>query len=81
MPSISERYDLNSPLKKAGKRNYPPGMALTKIPHPTILIVEQYLDFVWRFADRYCAMQGGRIVREGDVATESVRDVAHLVQI
>jgi len=47
----------------------------------TILIVEQYLDFVWRFADRYCAMQGGRIVREGDVATESVRDVAHLVQI
>ncbi|WP_416464572.1 urea ABC transporter ATP-binding subunit UrtE [Sphingomonas sp. VDB2] len=47
----------------------------------TMLVVEQYLDFVWRFADRYCAMQNGRIIRQGRVADESARDVAHLVQI
>lgn len=47
----------------------------------TVLVVEQYLDFIWRFADSYCAMQGGRIVRQGSIAEESARDVAHLVQI
>ncbi|OHT21824.1 MULTISPECIES: urea ABC transporter ATP-binding subunit UrtE [Edaphosphingomonas] len=47
----------------------------------TILIVEQYLDFVWRFADGYCAMQGGRIVGRGSTATETAAEVAHLVQI
>ncbi|MBA4354207.1 MAG: ABC transporter ATP-binding protein, partial [Novosphingobium sp.] len=47
----------------------------------SLLIVEQYLDFVWRFADRYCAMQGGAIVREGMVADESAADVAHYVNI
>lgn len=47
----------------------------------TVLVVEQYLDFVWRFADRYCAMQNGRIIRQGAIAGESAKDVAHLVQI
>ncbi|KPH68131.1 urea ABC transporter ATP-binding subunit UrtE [Novosphingobium sp. ST904] len=47
----------------------------------TILVVEQYLDFVWRFADRYAAMQGGRITHRGNVAEQSAQDVAHLVQI
>lgn len=47
----------------------------------TILVVEQYLDFVWRFADRYSAMQGGRIVSEGAVADHSASEIAHLVQI
>lgn len=47
----------------------------------TVLVVEQYLDFVWRFADRYCAMQGGRITHSGTIAEHSVKDVAHLVQI
>ncbi|MDX3884345.1 MAG: urea ABC transporter ATP-binding subunit UrtE [Sphingomonas sp.] len=47
----------------------------------TILIVEQYLDFVWRFADSYCAMQGGHIVGRGSTATETAAEVAHLVQI
>lgn len=47
----------------------------------TVLVVEQYLDFVWRFADRYCAMQNGRIIRQGSIAQESAKDVAHLVQI
>ncbi|MCI4590008.1 urea ABC transporter ATP-binding subunit UrtE [Sphingobium sp. BYY-5] len=47
----------------------------------TVLVVEQYLDFVWRFADRYSAMQNGRIIRQGAIADESAKDVAHLVQI
>jgi urea transport system ATP-binding protein len=47
----------------------------------TVLVVEQYLDFVWRFADRYSAMQNGRIIRQGSIAEESAKDVAHLVQI
>ncbi|MDE8653569.1 urea ABC transporter ATP-binding subunit UrtE [Novosphingobium album (ex Liu et al. 2023)] len=47
----------------------------------TILVVEQYLDFVWRFADRYSAMQNGRIIRQGAIAEESAAAVAHLVQI
>lgn len=47
----------------------------------TILVVEQYLDFVWRFADRYAAMQGGRIIETGRVADKTAADVAHLVQI
>ena len=47
----------------------------------TVLVVEQYLDFVWRFADRYSAMQNGRIIRQGAIAEESAKDVAHLVQI
>lgn len=47
----------------------------------SILVVEQYLDFVWRFADRYCAMQGGRIVKTGAIAEHSAAEVAHLVHI
>lgn len=47
----------------------------------TILVVEQYLDFVWRFADRYSAMQGGQIIRQGNIADHSAKDIAHLVQI
>ncbi|HKU63772.1 MAG TPA: urea ABC transporter ATP-binding subunit UrtE [Rhizomicrobium sp.] len=47
----------------------------------TVMIVEQYLDFAWSFADHYCVMQRGRIVRQGSTATESVAEVAHLVNI
>jgi urea transport system ATP-binding protein len=47
----------------------------------TILIVEQYLDFVWRCADLYCAMQGGQILRTGSTQDETTQEVAHLVQI
>ncbi|MET0270550.1 MAG: ATP-binding cassette domain-containing protein, partial [Sphingomonas sp.] len=47
----------------------------------TVLIVEQYLDFVWSFADRYVAMDGGRVVAEGATAGASAADVAHLVHI
>lgn len=47
----------------------------------TIVIVEQYLDFAWSFADRYCVMQRGRIIREGDTRSENAVDVAGLVSI
>lgn len=47
----------------------------------TIIIVEQYLDFAWSFADTYCVMQRGSIIRQGDTRRESASDVAHLVQI
>lgn len=47
----------------------------------TIILIEQYLDFAWSFADHYAVMDGGRIVRHGDTATESAGDVAHLVHI
>lgn len=47
----------------------------------TIIIVEQYLDFAWSFADRYAVMQRGRIIREGDTNTETAAAIAHLVNI
>jgi urea transport system ATP-binding protein len=47
----------------------------------TVLIVEQYLDFAWSFADHYSVLQGGRIIRQGDTRTESAAEVAHLVNI
>lgn len=47
----------------------------------TILVVEQYLEFAWRLADRYCAMQGGRIVRSGNTLDEDVEAVAHFVHV
>jgi urea transport system ATP-binding protein len=47
----------------------------------TVMIVEQYLDFAWSFADHYCVMQRGRIVRRGSTAGESAAEVAHLVNI
>lgn len=47
----------------------------------TVIVVEQYLDFVWRFADRYVAMQNGRITHSGLISEHSAQDVAHLVQV
>lgn len=47
----------------------------------TVIIVEQYLDFAWSFADHYLAMQRGQIVRRGRTADEPADTVAHLVNI
>jgi urea transport system ATP-binding protein len=47
----------------------------------TIVIVEQYLDFAWSFAERYHVMQRGQIVREGSTRDESAAEIAHLVNI
>jgi urea transport system ATP-binding protein len=45
----------------------------------TVLIVEQYLDFVWSFADSYQVMQRGCIVRQGSTRTETAAQIAHLI--
>jgi urea transport system ATP-binding protein len=47
----------------------------------TIVIVEQYLDFAWSFAERYYVMQRGQIVRAGNTADETAAEIAHLVNI
>ena len=58
--------------------------ALCRIRHElgtTIVIVEQYLDFAWSFADSYSVMQRGRIIRQGSTRDETAAEVAHLVNI
>ncbi len=47
----------------------------------TIVIVEQYLDFAWSFAERYHVMQRGQIVRQGSTSEETAAEIAHLVNI
>ncbi|MGE4481390.1 urea ABC transporter ATP-binding subunit UrtE [Acidocella sp.] len=47
----------------------------------TIVIVEQYLDFAWSFAEAYHVMQRGRIVRSGSTRTETADEISHLVNI
>ncbi|MDE1145995.1 MAG: urea ABC transporter ATP-binding subunit UrtE [Azospirillaceae bacterium] len=47
----------------------------------TVLIVEQYLDFAWSFADSYRVMQRGRVIRAGSTRDETAAEVAHLVNI
>lgn len=47
----------------------------------TIVIVEQYLDFAWSFADDYCVLLNGRVERQGSTRTDSATDVAHLVNV
>ena len=47
----------------------------------TIVIVEQYLDFAWSFAEHYYVMQRGQIVRDGNTADETAAEIAHLVNI
>jgi urea transport system ATP-binding protein len=47
----------------------------------TIVIVEQYLDFAWSFAERFHVMQRGQIVRQGSTREETAAEIAHLVNI
>ncbi|HEV3157154.1 MAG TPA: urea ABC transporter ATP-binding subunit UrtE [Candidatus Baltobacteraceae bacterium] len=47
----------------------------------TIIIVEQYLDFAWTFADHYAVIQRGKIVREGNTRDETAETISHLVHI
>ncbi|WP_341485794.1 urea ABC transporter ATP-binding subunit UrtE [Thioclava sp. GXIMD4215] len=47
----------------------------------TIVIVEQYLDFAWSFADDYCVLQRGRQVRQGRTTEDTAAEVAHLVNV
>jgi len=47
----------------------------------TIIIVEQYLDFAWTFADHYAVMQRGKIIREGSTHEEDAETISRLVTI
>ncbi len=47
----------------------------------TIVIVEQYLDFAWAFAEHYHVMQRGKIIRSGNTTEDSAADISHLVNI
>jgi len=47
----------------------------------TVIIVEQYLDFAWSFAEDYHVMQRGKIVRSGSTAAETADEISHLVNI
>lgn len=47
----------------------------------TIVIVEQYLEFAWSFAETYHVMQRGCIVRSGNTSEDSSKEIAHLVNI
>jgi urea transport system ATP-binding protein len=60
------------------------GNALTRIRKElkiAAVLVEQFLRFAWAITDRYCVMQRGRIVRDGDTCSESPDSVAHLLNI
>ncbi len=47
----------------------------------TILLVEQYVEFALRLAERYAVMDAGRIEHSGDVATADAAMFASLVSI
>ena len=47
----------------------------------TILLVEQYVEFALRLAERYAVMDAGRIEHSGDVATADATMFASLVSI
>jgi urea transport system ATP-binding protein len=47
----------------------------------TILLVEQYVEFALRLAERYAVMEGGRIERAGDTATANHSDFAELLSV
>ncbi len=47
----------------------------------TMLLVEQYVEFALRLADRYAVMDGGRIVSSGDTATADLSSFAGLMAV
>ena len=47
----------------------------------TILLVEQYVEFALRLAERYAVMDSGRIEHSGDVASADAAMFASLVSI
>ncbi|WP_407572217.1 urea ABC transporter ATP-binding subunit UrtE [Deinococcus altitudinis] len=53
-------------------------VALTRVRRElrvAVLLVEQYLDFAWAFADRYYVMQKGRVIETGLTAETPTGDV------
>lgn len=47
----------------------------------TVLLVEQYVEFALRLAQRYAVMEGGRIERAGDTATARVDEFTDLLTV
>ena len=45
----------------------------------SILLVEQYVEFALRLAERYAVMDGGRIVHSGDAADADLAMFAGLL--
>jgi len=46
-----------------------------------VLLVEQYLDFAWSFADTYFVMQRGRIVDSGQTAYEDKQTISRFLSV
>ena len=46
-----------------------------------MLLVEQYVEFALRLADRYAVMDGGRIVSAGDTATADLASFTGLMAV
>ena len=46
-----------------------------------VLLVEQYLDFAWSFADRYFVMQRGRIIEQGFTKDTDKNDVSRYLSV
>ena len=47
----------------------------------TVLLVEQYVEFALRLADRYAVMDGGRMVSAGETATADLDQFAGLMAV
>jgi urea transport system ATP-binding protein len=47
----------------------------------SILLVEQYVEFAMRLAERYAVMEGGLIVHSGDTANATSEDFAALLAV
>jgi urea transport system ATP-binding protein len=47
----------------------------------SILLVEQYVEFALRLAERYAVMEGGRIVHEGDANEADLANFAELLTV
>ena len=47
----------------------------------TMLLVEQYVEFALRLADRYVVMDGGRVVSSGEAASADVASFAGLMAV
>ncbi len=47
----------------------------------TMLLVEQYVEFALRLADRYAVMDGGRIVSSGDTESADLASFAGLMAV
>jgi urea transport system ATP-binding protein len=47
----------------------------------TILLVEQYVEFAMRLADRYAVMEGGAIVAAGSTSDADLASFASLLGV